>query len=230
MLGRIAAGLAHEIRNPLGSITGSIEMLGESQALSEEDKRLCDIIRREARRLNDLVGDMVDLSKPRAPKPEATDVATLARDVVALACNAERASDVSVVYEGPERESIARCDAGQMRQVLWNLVRNAIQATSAGSTVTVRVEVRDRDVTLAVDDQGPGVPAGAGQRIFDEFFTTRTHGAGIGLAVVRRIVEDHASMGARIAVEKARTGGASFQVTLSRDVAGLRKSLRPVGQ
>ena len=80
---------------------------------------------------------------------------------------------------------------------------------------------------LAVDDQGQGIPETAALRIFDEFFTTRTHGAGIGLAVVRRILQDHASMGARLAVERASGGGASFQVTLNRDVVGLRKSFRP---
>jgi two-component system sensor histidine kinase HydH len=227
VLGRIAAGLAHEIRNPLGSITGSIEMLRESPALSEEDKRLCDIVQREARRLNDLVGDMVDLSRPRRPRPEATDVAGLAREVVALASNAARGSDVDVAYVGPDRETIARCDGPQMRQVVWNLVRNAIQASSAGSTVTVRVEQREREVTLAVDDQGQGIPETVALRIFDEFFTTRTQGAGIGLAVVRRILQDHASMGARLAVQRAQGGGASFQVSLNRDVVGLRKSYFP---
>jgi two-component system sensor histidine kinase HydH len=227
VLGRIAAGLAHEIRNPLGSITGSIEMLRESTALSDEDRRLCDIVQREARRLNDLVGDMVDLSRPRRPRAEATDVAGLAREVVALAANAARGGDVRVTYEGPEREALGRCDGPQMRQVLWNLVRNAIQASSAGSTVTVRVEQRERDVTLTVDDQGQGIPETVALRIFDEFFTTRTHGAGIGLAVVRRILQDHASMGARLDVQRAQGGGASFQVTLNRDVAGLRKSSPP---
>src|SRR5208337_3967593 len=117
VLGRIAAGLAHEIRNPLGSITGSIEMLRESPALSDEDRRLCDIVHREARRLNDLVGDMVDLSKPRPPHAEATDVAALAREVVALATNASRGSGIAVRYEGPAGQALARCDGGQMRQV-----------------------------------------------------------------------------------------------------------------
>src|SRR5579859_1473906 len=227
VLGRIAAGLAHEIRNPLGSITGSIEMLRESPALSDEDRRLCDIVQREARRLNDLVGDMVDLSKPRRPSPEATDVAALAREIVALAANAARGSDVSVRYDGPGGEAIARCDGAQMRQVLWNLVRNAIQASSARSVVTVRVELGDDVVTLSVDDQGPGIATEASAHIFDEFFTTRTHGAGIGLAVVRRIVEDHAAMGARLHLARAEGGGASFQVSLSRAVAGLRRSQRP---
>jgi two-component system, NtrC family, sensor histidine kinase HydH len=226
VLGRIAAGLAHEIRNPLGSITGSIEMLRESAALSDEDRRLCDIVQREARRLNDLVGDMVDLSKPKAPRAEATDVAALAREVVALASNAARGSDVEVRYDGPSTEALARCDGAQMRQVLWNLVRNAMQASSAGASVTVRVTPDEHHVVLAVDDQGPGLPPDAG-RIFDDFFTTRTHGAGIGLAVVRRILDDHAAMGAQLSVERAVGGGASFRVTLSRDVSGLRRSIRP---
>jgi signal transduction histidine kinase len=82
-------------------------------------------------------------------------------------------------------------------------------------------------VTLSVDDQGPGIPDEAGDRIFDESFTTRTHGAGIGLAVVKRIVEDHAAMGASLALERAPGGGASFCVTLSTDVSGLPRSLRP---
>jgi two-component system sensor histidine kinase HydH len=226
VLGRIAAALAHEIRNPLGSITGSIEMLRESPALSDEDRRLCDIVQREARRLNDLVGDMVDLSKPKAPRAEATDVAALAREVVALASNAARGSDVEVRYDGPSTEALARCDGAQMRQVLWNLVRNAMQASSAGASVSVRVTPDERHVVLAVDDQGPGLPPDAG-RIFDDFFTTRTHGAGIGLAVVRRILDDHAAMGAELSVERAPGGGASFRVTLTRDVSGLRRSIRP---
>ncbi len=230
VLGRIAAGLAHEIRNPLGSITGSIEMLQESPALSEEDRRLCDIVQREARRLNNLVGDMVDLSKPRPPRAQATDVAALAREVVALATNASRGSDIDVRYQGPEGRAIARCDGGQMRQVVWNLVRNALQASPAGSTVTVSVqpgEPRPGELVLSVDDQGPGVPDDVGSRIFQDFFTTRTHGAGIGLAVVRRILEDHEPMGARLEVERTVHGGASFRVTLSTDVTGLRQSVRP---
>jgi signal transduction histidine kinase len=228
ILGRIAAGLAHEIRNPLGSITGAIDMLREGAAMSEEDRRLCDIVRREAGRLNELVGDMLDLAKPRRPpRAEATDVSALAREVVALAVNAGRGSDVTVRYEGSAGQALARCDAGQIRQVLWNLLRNAIQASFAGSTVIVGVRQESGIVVLWVDDQGPGVPIAEEDRIFEDFFTTRTQGAGLGLAVVRRIIDDHASMGATLAVQRAPSGGASFRVTLSSDVARLRKSLRP---
>jgi signal transduction histidine kinase len=227
MLGRIAAGLAHEIRNPLGSISGSIELLREASGLTEEDRRLCDIIQREAGRLNHLVTDMMDLARPRRPEPEPVDVAALAREVVELASRSERsgAGDVDVVYDGPPSPVWALCDGAQMRQVLWNLVRNGVQASGAGSRV--RVSVHDAGggrVSLAVADSGPGIPAGSQEKIFEAFFTTRSKGAGIGLAVVRRIIEDHAQVGATIDVRNDRGGGATFEVGLARARSSSRRT------
>lgn len=218
VLGRIAAGLAHEIRNPLGSIRGSIEMLGESPVLSAEDKELCAIVRREAIRLNDLVTDMLDLSRPHPPRVEDVDVVALAAEVVALSARSERSAsgDVRVVYAGPKGEHFARGDGGQLRQVMWNLVRNAVQASPAGTTVTVGVDVPagGGEMVLHVDDEGPGISEVARARIFDAFYTTRTHGVGIGLALVKRIIDDHAAVGASIEVRSADEGGTSFRVTL----------------
>jgi signal transduction histidine kinase len=213
-LGRIAAWLAHEVRNPLGSIKGSIEMLRESSALSAEDKQLCDIVHREAARLNDLVGDMLDLSKPRAPDPADVDVAALAREVVELAKRAGDEGGVSIAYDGDPGSAIARCDGAQMRQVLWNLVRNAVQASPSGSKVTVHVNASSEGIALRVADSGPGISAEAKKRIFDAFYTTRSHGAGIGLAVVKRIVDEHAAFGARISVDNLEGRGAEFRVFL----------------
>jgi two-component system sensor histidine kinase HydH len=239
VLGRVAAGLAHEIRNPLGSIRGSIELLRESPGLNDEDKHLCDIVHREAGRLANLVDDMMDLSKPRAPRAEAVDVAKLAREVVALAARAERSSDVTVEYVGPHEPTIARCDGAQMRQVVWNLVRNAVQASAAGKTVIVRVEnAKDADeVVLSVEDHGTGISPQDASKIFDAFYTTRSHGVGIGLAVVKRIIDEHGAMGARIDVGSvdgngdsdgsSGGGGARFRVTLSRDVSGISRSVPP---
>jgi len=210
MLGRIAAGLAHEIRNPLGSISGSIEMLREAPGLSEEDRRLCDIVHGEAARLNNLVSDMMDLARPKKPAPADVDVAALAREVVELASRSERsgAGDVEVRYLGPEGAVLARCDASQMRQVLWNLVRNGVQASGAGSTVTVAVvDTDDGRVRMSVSDEGPGISEDAADKIFEAFFTTRSHGAGIGLAVVRRIIDDHAPLGATIEVRNNSSPG-----------------------
>jgi two-component system, NtrC family, sensor histidine kinase HydH len=216
VLGRIAAGLAHEIRNPLGSISGSVEMLRESPALGDEDKQLCAIIHRESLRLNDLVTDMVDLTKPREPKKETVDLARIAREVRALASHSERsaAGDVTVRYEGPEVAAYAECDAAQMKQVLWNLVRNGVQVTRAGSSVTIRVVPKREETLVEVEDGGPGIPEKDRQRIFDAFYTTRASGAGIGLAVVKRIMDDHAALGARIEVRCPEGGGAVFSVHL----------------
>jgi signal transduction histidine kinase len=169
----------------------------------------------------------MDLAKPRPPRAEAVDVAALAREVVALAARAERSSDVGVEYVGPDGAAIARCDGAQMRQVLWNLVRNAVQASAPNTKVAVRVEPRGKKLFLTVDDHGPGISDEDRARIFEAFYTTRSHGAGIGLAVVKRIIDDHAAMGAKISIRAGTGGGASFQVTLSTEVAGLRTSLAP---
>lgn len=233
LLGRIAAGLAHEIRNPLGSISGSIEMLREAPGLSDEDRRLCDIVQREAARLNHLVSDMMDLAGPKRPEPQDVDVASLAREVVELASRSERsgAGDVTVHYRGPVGPLVARCDAAQMRQVLWNLVRNGVQASGAGTSVTVSIAAVGDRVEMAVTDEGPGIAPEAAQKIFDAFYTTRAGGAGIGLAVVRRIIEDHKPVGASLEVrggglesvdrssKSAKSGGSSgatFVVGLAR--------------
>jgi signal transduction histidine kinase len=103
-----------------------------------------------------------------------------------------------------------------MRQVLWNLVRNAVQASTAGADVLVRVEPTGTHVLLAVDDHGPGIPPESRNRIFEPFYTTRSKGAGIGLAVVRRIMEDHRKHGASFELVSPETGGASFRITLPK--------------
>jgi len=214
-LGRISAWLAHEIRNPLGSISGSIEMLREGTALSTEEKKLCDIVSREVTRLNDLVSDMVDLSKVRPPAVEPVDLAALAREVVELAARspAGREHRVEFIDEGASK-LVAECDPAQMRQVLWNLVRNALQASASGGVVHVGVKRSSDRVALWVEDEGAGIDDDAKLRIFDAFYTTRAHGAGIGLAVVKRIVDDHAPYGAAIAVENGTRSGARFCVSL----------------
>ena len=225
-LGRIAAWLAHEIRNPLGSISGSVEMLRESTALSEEEKQLCAIVHREAARLNELVSDMLDLSRPRTAEIGDVDVAALAREVVALAQRSENGDTVKIEVEGAAT-SFARCDGAQIRQVLWNLVRNAVQATPQGGEVHVRVTSGDA-VELEVEDSGAGLTEEARGRIFDAFYTTRSHGAGIGLAVVKKIIDEHAPYGAAIAVDSRSGGGAIFRVTLPKSARKAEEPSEPL--
>jgi two-component system sensor histidine kinase HydH len=211
-LGRIAAALAHEIRNPLGSIAGSIELLRTGGTLSEQDQELCGIIQRETSRLTDLMNDMLDLSRPRRPARHTFDIAKVARDVVALASSSGRGSDVEVRYEGPAALEVF-ADPAQLRQVIWNLLRNAVQASSAGDEVEVHLSSEGDRIALAIADRGPGIAASARDRLFDAFFTTRSHGVGIGLAVVKRIVDDHAFT---IEVESGPEGGTTFRVVMPR--------------
>jgi two-component system sensor histidine kinase HydH len=216
-LGRLAAGLAHEIRNPLGSIAGSIQLLRQAEVLSEEDRRLCDIIQREASRLNDLVTDMVELTKPRKPLLLPIDVAALVREVVELASSSGRAvSDVAVVYQGL-RSVVIKADGSQLRQLVWNLVRNGVQASNAGEAVRVCIsQNHDGEVELSVADRGIGLDEVGKARLFDAFFTTRSQGTGIGLAVVKRIADEH---GFSIRVESSEGRGATFRVALGHCVA-----------
>ena len=214
-LGRVATALAHEIRNPLGSISGSIQLLRVNSALSLDDQRLCAIIVREASRLNDLVTDMMNLARPQRPQLSCVDAAATAREVVDLAAQSGRAvSDVDVVYAGAERALIS-ADSAQLRQLIWNLVRNAVQASNDGSEVTVTVRVGGGAevayAELSVEDHGIGLTEEAKERIFDAFFTTRAQGTGVGLAVVKRIADDH---GFSITVESESGRGAAFTVRL----------------
>jgi signal transduction histidine kinase len=216
MLGRLAAGLAHEIRNPLGSIAGSIQLLRTASGLSDEDRQLCEIVQREAARLNDLVTDMMDLARPRKPQIGRVDAAQIAREVVELASKSGRAvSDVEVVYSGSERATVS-ADGAQLRQLVWNLVRNAVQASSAGDTVRVEVEAVDGRIRLQVADRGIGIDDEAKSRLFDAFFTTRSQGTGVGLAVVKRIADEH---GFRIDVLSREGAGATFHVDLGESVS-----------
>ncbi len=220
-LGRIAAGLAHEIRNPLGSIVGSVQLLSSTNGLTDEGKHLCSIVERETGRLNDLVEDMLQLARPRQPVLGDVDVARTAREVVALASQSGRGADVMVRYDGPASSEslIMRADAGQLRQVVWNLVRNAVQASSPGAKVLVRVTDEgaggkrkpNGPALLEVHDDGPGIGPEAKSRLFDAFFTTRSSGMGIGLAVVKRIVDEH---GWRIEVDSSEGRGATFRVRM----------------
>jgi signal transduction histidine kinase len=215
VLGRLSSGLAHEIRNPLGSIAGCIQLLATNRQLSEEDRQLCLIVQRETARLNDLVSDMMDLTRGRKPERTPVDVVATATDVVALASGSGRAvSDVQVRYSGVSSCALVSADPAQLRQLIWNLVRNAVQASSPGDAVDVRVtESLTGALALSVVDEGPGIDDEAMSRLFDPSFTTRSHGTGIGLAVVKRIADEH---GYAIWATSEKGKGAQFTVELGR--------------
>jgi signal transduction histidine kinase len=221
-LGRLATGLAHEIRNPLGSISGCVQILQSAPGLDADDQKLCSIIQSEAARLNDLVTDMVDLARPRQPNIACVDVVAIVNDVVKLASASGRAvSDVNIRLKVELDDCLIRADAAQLRQLIWNLIRNAVQASGAGDDVTVQLRSDSNHVQLGVVDQGVGIDLAAQENLFDAFFTTRSHGTGVGLAVVKRIADEH---GFAVRVESAQGQGATFYVDLGPAVPSVSQT------
>jgi two-component system sensor histidine kinase PilS (NtrC family) len=210
VLGRLAAGMAHELRNPLGSVSGSLEMLQESAQLDDTEQHLVGIMLRELNRLNDLVTQMLDLARPRAPAPRDVDLAWLTRDVVQALAVAPEARDLQFKVDFADALLIS-ADPDQMRQLLWNLLRNASQAAPTESEVLVSGRWRDRWVRLEISDSGAGVDLGEEEKIFDPFFSTKRGGVGMGLAICRQVVEAH---GGDLSVKRRDEGGTTFRIDL----------------
>jgi two-component system sensor histidine kinase PilS (NtrC family) len=216
-LGRIAAGLAHEIRNPLGSISGSVQLVREAAELGAEDRRLLGIVVAEVERLDDLVATMLQLGRPRALEREVHDLRVIAREVVDVArVGIAQTSGITLEVDAPETPVPARVDSAQVRQIIWNLVKNAVQASPSCARVRVLVRpTEDGGAVVEVHDEGHGVSRDSLPRLFEAFYTQRAQGTGLGLALVKQIADAH---GASVEVESppAVTGGpsgATFRIT-----------------
>jgi two-component system sensor histidine kinase PilS (NtrC family) len=210
-LGRVAAGLAHELRNPLASMSGCIELLRSGAASSGEDQRLMDIVLREAARLDQLVTRFLQFSRPAPPRREDVDLGALAAETLEVFANDPAAARVRI--ERALEPVRAWCDPDQLRQVFWNLLLNAAQAARGeGGRVRVRTAgAPDGGAVLEVQDDGVGIAPGDLPQVFTPFFTTRERGTGLGLATVQRIVDAH---GGTVAIESEPGAGTRFEVRL----------------
>ncbi|HEU4427530.1 MAG TPA: ATP-binding protein [Myxococcota bacterium] len=230
-VGELAAGVAHEVRNPLAAISGCVEMLralNRERSGDLEQERLMSIVLREIERLDALISDFLQFARPAAPKLESIALAALLEEIAEM-CRAACPTGVRVRVDAPAALRVS-ADATQLRQVIWNLVRNAVQAVgergeirlAAGISPGGLPQADDRAsrsgsaggrgaVEIVVADDGPGIDADALERIFDPFFTTKRTGTGLGLATVHRIVTAH---GGAIDVKSAPSMGASFRVLL----------------
>jgi two-component system sensor histidine kinase PilS (NtrC family) len=212
VLGRLSAGLAHEIRNPLGSISGSVQLVKDSARLNQEDRNLLGIVLREVERLDDLVSTMLLVGRPREPMRKPCDLRQLADDVVEITRRGPAADgDIGIDVVRGDLPVMAWADEDQIRQVMWNLLKNALQASPRGTVVRVGASVRAGFAVLEVSDQGRGIDHGQRTKIYDMFYSERTHGAGIGLALVRQIVDAHQG---KIEIISEQSRGATFVVSL----------------
>lgn len=222
-IGNLAASIAHEIRNPLAAISGSIEVLRMTQHSDPGEQELTDIVIREVDRLNGLIREFLDYAKPREIVPRLTQFAELIDHIVAIfQRDGEVADGVRFVIDHripPHTELMI--DADRIQQVVWNLLRNAAEACRHGGQVLIKTRKADRfagggsAIVLMIEDNGPGLAPENIDRIFEPFFTTKHGGTGLGLATSHRIVAEHNGV---LRAENLEGGGARFLVALPRGI------------
>src|ERR1700688_3894304 len=219
-VGRLAAAIAHEIRNPLTSIAGSVSMLSDAPALNPEERALLQIVIRESDRLNNIITDFLAYSRGKQYRFERVNLIPLLEDTLTLLEHRLTAENTGIKIERsfPKSEAWVLADGDKLKQVFWNFCENAVRAiktktTTKGGTLTVALAERGLDWEMSFADTGPGINPQQTEKIFEPFQSNFEGGTGLGLAIVYQIVQAHeGKVWARSAVGK----GSSFVVRLRR--------------
>ena len=210
-LGQLSAGLAHEIRTPLASIEGAAAIVQRVSHSEERCHELLEIIQKESRRLNRLLTSFLDFAKPRRPDLKVVEIDELFDSVIALAQHAGNNRRLELRKEMPPGLSTLECDPEQLKQVLLNVIMNAIQAMPQGGTIVLAVRQNGNTVNIDVHDQGCGISEDNMDRVFDPFFTTKESGSGLGLSVADQIIRQHGGM---LTIARSSPEGATVRISL----------------
>jgi two-component system NtrC family sensor kinase len=211
-LGELAAGLAHEIRNPLAGIAGVIEFIGRDLPASSPAREVWKEVQQETKHIQRILNDLLDYARPRAPELHAADLNSTAEYAVKLARQQVLSRPIEIEMLPAVDLPPVEHDPAQIQQVLLNLLLNAIQAIDGAGRVEVRLESRDGFALVTVTDTGHGIDPDQLPNIFRPFFTTKGKGTGLGLSLAQRIVQAHSG---RIEVTSTRGKGTQFAVWLS---------------
>ena len=216
-VGQVAAGIAHEIRNPLAAISGCVQLLQDEGAATARHRRLLDIVLRETERLKLITGQFLDFARPKQVTPQPCLLGPILEEVVALLRQSHgHAAATTITLEGLDLRDLAvLADPDLLKQIYWNLCLNALEAMPGGGRLDVRASCRrDPEAFWGVvefADSGGGIPPDALARLFDPFFTTKEGGTGLGLSIARKIAEN---LGGSITVDNRPGEGATFRVAI----------------
>ncbi|MDQ2710921.1 MAG: ATP-binding protein [Acidobacteriota bacterium] len=218
-LGQLTAGLAHELRNPLGTIKASAEMLTRPAAKSQPEvmDEMAGYISSEVDRMNGLVASFLDFARPLQINPAEADLQSVVEDVVREQSELARECGVTIRTEVRDRPFAFEFDRDLLRVALSNLIQNAIQASSPKQEVSIEASIGDQDALISIRDYGAGIQAQHLESIFNPFFTTKPKGVGLGLALVAKIIDEH---GGRIQVSSELGKGTVFEIMLPRHSSG----------
>ena len=211
--GELSAAIAHEIRNPLGAISGSAQMIRKAPNLPEDQLYFMDIIVRESQRVSNILNDFLKFTREPEYSPERVDLVTVARETVDLLANSEQVTAQHSIEldTGGAEELMARADENMLRQLIYNLASNGVRAMPDGGILKIELREREGDAVLRVRDSGLGIPADKMQKLFQPFAIHSPGGVGLGLAIVYRIVQQH---GGRIVLRTLEGSGTSVTVSL----------------
>ena len=210
VVGEMAAAMSHEVRTPLGILRSSADLLLRELTLSKDGKEVLGFIIAETERLNRLVSTLIDSARPRLPQFIAVDLAGLITKIIAMLRGQAESKNIELILELSE-SVIAEIDHDLFTQVIMNLVLNAIQILPVGGQIVIRLYQHQDAAIIEVADNGLGISDANQAHIFEPFFTQRSGGVGLGLAVVRQIVQAHDG---DIRYSSSKFGGAQFTITL----------------
>ena len=213
-VGELAAGMAHEVRNPLASITGAAERLARTDLPAPERDELTGIIAKESNRLDGVLTDFLAYARPAPLVRAPGDLQALLRDIAALVAPTARRRNITLTLQPAANSADVTMDAARIKQAVLNLVLNAVQASPDGGTVEISAHRDGARVEVGVTDHGAGISPEIAGRLFTPFATTKTGGTGLGLPVARRISEAH---GGTLDLRTAPGGGTLAVLRLPAD-------------